>query len=129
MIHPGPANLEIVAPLFRVRRGLRVQFRAREDEPKVPQVSTSPMARNLALGHRLVRAVEHGEARSFAELARRMGVSRAWVSMLVELTFLTPNIQHELLSGPLDGSLGMYALLRIARLPTWQRQWSQWKTI
>lgn len=122
MIHPKPADLEIVAPLFRVRRGLRVQFQALADEPRVAQISSSAMARNLALGHRLVRAVENEEIGSFAELARMMGVSRAWVSMLVELTFLAPDLQQLMLKTRTDPSLGMTLLLKIGRLPEWQFQ-------
>jgi len=121
-----PTSLEIVAPLFRVRRGLRVQFRARVDELKMAQVSGSPIARHLALGHRLVRAVEAGEVDSFSELAKRMGVSRAWISMLVELTFLAPDLQLQLLTTPLSGSMRMTDLLSVARLPEWHSQRQRW---
>lgn len=122
MIQPGPANLEIVAPLFRVRRGLKVEFRARAEQPAAALVPGSPMARNLALGHRLVRAVENGEAGSFSELARMMGVSRAWVSILVELTFLAPDLQHWIVQMPPGQSMGMAALLEVARTSDWGRQ-------
>lgn len=126
MIDPGPADLEIVAPLFRVRRGLRVQFRPSADESKTTQVPSSPTARNLALGHRLVRAVESGEAGSFSELARMMGVSRAWVSTLVELTFLAPDLQQQVLRMPSNETLGMTDLLCIARLREWGQQRQRW---
>lgn len=122
MIEPRPTDLEIVAPLFRVRRGLRVQFQDRADKPRPAQIPSSTVARNLALGHRLVRAVEDGEAGSFAEVARMMGVSRAWVSMLVELTFLAPDLQQRVLQIPTYETRRMTDLLCIARIPEWNRQ-------
>lgn len=124
-----PANLEITAPLFRVRRGLKVQFRAVSEQPAAAQASGSALARNLALGHRLVRAVENGEVSSFAELARMMGVSRAWVSMLVELTFLAPDLQQLMIRSALYDSFGMVSLLGIARLSRWQLQRERWGSL
>jgi hypothetical protein len=73
-----------------------------------------------------VRAVETGETDSFSQLARVMGVSRAWVSMLVELTFLAPDIQEQLPRMPSNEALGMNDLLHIARLSEWEQQRQQW---
>lgn len=124
-----PVNLEITASLFRVRRGLRVQFRARPEQPAAVSASGSAIARNLALGHRLVRALQNGEVSSFAELARMMGVSRAWVSMLVELTFLAPDLQQLVIHYALYESFGMVSLLEIARLSKWQFQRRRWSSL
>jgi ABC-type spermidine/putrescine transport system permease subunit II len=77
----------------------------------------SPVAKDLAMGHWILRAVERGEVRDLSEAARRLGVSQARVSMLVSLTFLAPNLQEGILSG-CSWSLGLniHHLLPVARL-------------
>lgn len=45
------------------------------------------------------RAVRRGEIEHFAALTRKLGTSRAYVSMRVELTFLAPMIQEAILLG------------------------------
>ena len=45
----------------------------------------SRRARQLALGVWIERQVEAGRVRSYAEMARRLGVSRARVTQLVDL--------------------------------------------
>jgi hypothetical protein len=78
------------------------------------------MARCLALGHRIVTAVENGEVRGYSEVAERMGVSQPRVSMLVALTFLSPRIQEAILVG--EGDLGFRTLLKLARIDGWKEQ-------
>lgn len=111
--------LTFEVPLIRVRLGNRVEFA----EPGVPPHPNRvlPMARCLALGHRIVRAVESGEVRDFSEAAKRMGVSRPRVSMLVALTFLYPRLQEAILAGTDDGK-GFRTLLRMAREDAWKDQ-------
>ena len=80
------------APLFRVQRGLRVDFTAQRPSKRVEKPSKASLA--LAMGYRFLQAVERGEAQDFAALAGKLKVSRAWVSMRVELVFLAPQIQY-----------------------------------
>lgn len=115
--------LTFEVPLVRVRRGKCVGFSERQEVPPIAPEKVCSAARALALGHRIVRAVETGEVRDFSEVARRMGVSQPRVSMLVALTFLAPQIQDEIL---LNAKSGMKwrtsALARIAKIRSWQRQ-------
>lgn len=114
----GSAVIE--APLFRVRRGLKVAFR-----PDIGDVSVaSAAARSLALAHRFHQAVEAGEVGGYRELAGRLGVSFSRISAVASLVFLAPEIQEEVLglrSGP-AGGLGLRELLQLSRLPGWDQQ-------
>lgn len=110
--------LTFEVPMVRVRMGGRVRFSDFHQEP--PPKRASPMARCLALGHRIVQAVEHGEVRGYGEVAQRMGVSQPRVSMLVALTFLAPKIQEAILAGEED--MGFRTLLKLARIDGWREQ-------
>lgn len=77
--------------------GKQVGF-AEFHRPVLPK-RASPMARCLALGHRIVQAVENGEVRGYSEVAECMGVSQPRVSMLVAMAFLSPRIQEAILAG------------------------------
>jgi hypothetical protein len=104
--------------LVRVQVGGRIGFAESRQQPLPWRVS--PMARCLALGHRIVAAVENGEVRGYGEVAQRMGVSQPRVSMLLALTFLSPRIQEAILVG--EGDLGFRALLNLARIEDWKEQ-------
>ncbi|MBP1771241.1 MAG: hypothetical protein H6P99_404 [Holophagaceae bacterium] len=111
--------LTFEVPLIRVRMGKQVRFA--DHRPLPFQGKVPVMARTLALAHRIVQAVEAGDLRDFSEAARHMGVSQARVSMLVALTFLSPQIQEAILGGTDDGK-GFHTLLKLARLDTWKDQ-------
>lgn len=115
--------LTIEVPLVRVRRGKCVGFAEHTPEVQPKPEKVSAAARALALGHRIVKAVETGEVRDFTEAARRMGVSQPRVSMLVGLTFLAPDIQEEILLRMLtwEGP-NTHKILNCARTPDWRIQ-------
>lgn len=115
--------LTFEVPLVRVRRGKCVGFAEQQEVPPPLPEKVCSAARALALGHRIVRAVETGEVRDFSEVARRMGVSQPRVSMLVALTFLAPDLQAMILcprEG--DGYLNIHHLLISARSSRWSKQ-------
>lgn len=116
--------LTFEVPLIRVRLGKTVGFSEKEKDPPPARAErVNSAARALALGHRIVRAVESGEVRDFTEAARRMGVSQPRVSMLVALTFLAPDIQGWILNDePELCSLNIHHLLIPARLSNWRVQ-------
>ncbi len=112
-----------LVPLFRVRNGLRVGFQSRPALAKITQGKPSPAALALALAYRLIAAVEAGEARDFSDLARKLKVSQARVSMLVSLRFLSPAVQEAIVLGtPVTTRLTAKKLLRLARMTNWKEQ-------
>lgn len=99
----GEDGLVFEAPLFRVRRGLKTAFTQAEARPAPKAPRGESAARMLALGYRIRMAVESGEVDDFAGVARRMGVTRAWVSNLVDLTFVPRGQQEQILGLQTDG--------------------------
>jgi len=83
--------------LFRQHRQ-RVAFT--EEAPALPpEVVRRParVAVMLALAHKLEAAIDVGTVCDRAEVARRLGLTRARVTQLLDLTLLAPDIQEEVL--------------------------------
>jgi len=106
-------------PLIRLRITNQVEFAEPRELKQSKRIT--PMARCLALGYRIVQAVDPGELDGYREVARRMGVSHTRVSVLVALTQLSPRIQEAILLGA-DEQLGFASLLKIARTEGWKAQ-------
>lgn len=111
--------LTFEVPLVRIRMGKREGFTNQLPPQAIPQ--PSPSARILALAHRIVRAVEQGEVRDFSEVARRLGVSQARVSMVVTLTFLAPEVQAAVMLAN-GRRISQKRLLKLARMESWEEQ-------
>jgi hypothetical protein len=58
----------------------------------------------LALAHKIQNAIDRGIVKDRAEVARKLGLTRARVTQLLDLTLLAPNIQEQiLLAETVDG--------------------------
>jgi hypothetical protein len=57
------------------------------------------LIRALARAHRWKRMLENGRCRSIAEIAEAEKIDRAYVSRLLDLTLLAPDIQEAILKG------------------------------
>lgn len=51
----------------------------------------------LAFAHKVKKAIEVGEYEDQADAARQLGLTRARVSQLMDLTWLSPRIQERIL--------------------------------
>lgn len=80
----------VAGALRRVRRGRGKGFSA--DPP--PELSRRParVAVTLALAHTIQRAIDSGEIRDQAEAARRLGLTRARLTQILDLTLLAPDV-------------------------------------
>jgi len=58
---------------------------------------STALARHLAMGHFVEKAIKQGKIRSHATAAKMLNLSRNRVSHIVDLTLLAPDIQEELL--------------------------------
>lgn len=90
-----PGTQVVTGELHRVRRGRGKGFSA----VPPPELSHRParVAVMLALAHMIQRAIDRGEIRDQADAARRLGVTRARVTQIVDLVFLAPDLQEEIL--------------------------------
>jgi hypothetical protein len=117
----------------RIRRKHALAFVEEAPAPLELVHRPARVARMLALAHRLQEAIERGEYRDRAELARVLGVTKARISQILSLTNLAPDIQEEiLLYNKGDGhehALTDRVLQMIARCSDWSDQRAHWSQI
>ena len=74
----------------------------------------------LALAYYLERLVERGELKDYAEASRKLGLTRARMSQVVNLLNLSTGIQEAILSGRIKTS--ERKLRAVTRMPNWAEQ-------
>lgn len=93
--------------------------------PRVTQV--------LALAIQFQDMIERGEARDYADLARLGCLSRERMSQIMELIWLAPDIQQEILGFPATRTsrfpVSEAAVRRIAANLRWEEQRSLWANL
>jgi predicted XRE-type DNA-binding protein len=118
-----PGTQVVTGELHRVRRGHGKRFSAEPEHE--PSLRPARIAVTLALAHMIQRAIDRGEIRDQAEAARRLGVTRARITQLIGLTFLSPDLQERLLAvgGSPDVRVPTERQIRAsARLNSWSEQ-------
>jgi len=68
-----------------------------EGPPPEPVRRPARVAVMLALAHKIQDAIDRGVVRDRAEVARRLGLTRARVTQLMDLTLLAPDVQEQIL--------------------------------
>ncbi len=112
------------------RRKVLRQEGVGQDEPRarIPRV-----ARLMALAIRLEELIAAGHVPSYAGLARLVGVSRARLTQIANLTLLAPDIQEAILFLPpvVKGRepITERHLRPLVAEPDWQRQRAQWERL
>jgi hypothetical protein len=71
------------------------------------------LIRALARAHRWNRMLEQGRCRSIAEIAEAEKIDRSFVSRLLDLTLLAPEIQEAILEGRQPKGLQLEELTRV----------------
>lgn len=113
VITASDGSLTVTVPIRIKRRGSRkavtmpdgsaVQPRPWDDTP-------TPIQLALARSHRWLAMVESGEARTLSEVAEREGMDRAYVSRMVNLTTLAPDIVAAILDETLPPEVTLFDL-------------------
>jgi hypothetical protein len=117
----GRPEIQVVTgELHRVRRGHRKRFSA--EPPQEPSRRPARIATALALAHMIQRAIDRGEIRDQAEAARRLGVTRARMTQIMDLNLLAPDLQEQLLL-IWDGSASVSG--RALRAAVRARRWTE----
>jgi len=90
-----------------------------------PWVTTpTPIQLALARGRRWLAMLESGEVSSMKEIARREGVDDSYVSRIVNLTTLAPDIVAAILDETLPPEVTLFDLA--AGTPVlWEEQWGR----
>ena len=122
----------ITGKLFRHRRSDGCSF---EDQPPAPPPEPirrpARVALMLALAWKIREAIDDGVVESQAEVAERLGLTRARVTQLLNLTLLPVPVQEEVLFlEAVDGRepLSERRLREVVRLESWAEQRLLWKT-
>jgi hypothetical protein len=111
--------------LHRVQRGHGKGFAAAPASPPQPVHRPARIAVMLALAHKVRDAIASGQARDQADVARRLGFTRARVSHLLDLLLLAPDLQEQVLFlKAIDGAepLSERLLRPLARTRSWEEQ-------
>jgi hypothetical protein len=84
--------------LHRTQRGHGKAFlEGPPPPPPEPVRRPARVAVMLALAHKIQAAIDHGVVHDRAEAASRLGLSKARISQLLDLTLLAPDIQEQIL--------------------------------
>ena len=120
-------SLTVTRP-FHVRNGSRSHkvLYDGEAKPSVPCGRVPRVARLMALAIRFDQLIRDGVVADQAELARLGHVSRARVTQIMNLLYLAPDIQEQVLYLPRTvhgrDPVQLRHLLPIAAEPNWQKQ-------
>ena len=116
--------------LRRVRDGHGWAFSDEPPEPpQDPVRRPARVAHMLAFAHRFQAAIDGGAYRDRADVARRLGITRARVTQLLDLMLLAPDIQEEILFlESVDGRepISERALREVVRNSAWREQRAVW---
>ncbi len=113
--------------------------RPRQDKPALlnprrPAVGRIPrVTQVLALAIQFQDMIQRGEARDYADLARLGCLTRERMSQIMELIWLAPNIQQEILEFPPTTKprfpINEVAVRRIAAKFEWAEQRNLWRNL
>jgi hypothetical protein len=126
-----PDRIVLKGTLFR-RQGRRVELSdtpPSPPEPRTPIRRPARVARMLALAHHLQRTIDNGLVADRAAVARKLGVTRARVTQLLDLLLLAPRIQEVVLAlEAVDGvePLRERKLRTVAHAGSWAEQRVAW---
>lgn len=122
----------ISGTLHRVRLSHEKKFT--EEPPVVHEPVRRParVAIALALAHKIEDAIQRGAVRDRAEVARRLGLTRAKITQLLDLALLAPDLQCQVLAlEAVDGvePTSERTLRAVAFAGAWARQRDQWASV
>ena len=111
----------------------RKRIEVAELRPDVPVGRVPRISRLMALAIRMDRLIREGHVSDYAELARMGHVSRARVTQIMNLNFLAPDIQEDLLFLPRvergRDPIREHAIRPIAATSDWQKQRRMWAAL
>ena len=113
VIQSSDGRLTLSVPIQFKRRAGRKQVTLPSGEPgkhRPWDTATTALQLALARGHRWLAMLESGEAKSLREIAALEGVDNSYVSRMVNLTSLAPDIVDAILLNELPDHLTLFDL-------------------
>ena len=121
------STLVVRIPMRFQRRGGRKRIVAPDGSEIVPTSKPQPdgtLVKALARAHRWQRMLETGEHQTLADLADAERINRSYVSRIVRLTLLAPDIVERILEG--RPTVGLPQLLKPFPV-AWEKQRRQFR--
>ena len=128
-----PSDYRVIEEPIYWRRSRSVELTPAPppDKPE-PVRRSAKVARQLALAHHLQAAIDRGAIADRADVARKLGLTRARVTQLLDLLLLAPDLQDAVLAlEAVDGAEPMAerTLRAVAHAGTWAAQRAAWRRI
>jgi hypothetical protein len=124
VVAASDGSLTVTVPIRIKRRSLRKAVTLPDGGVDLRPWDATPTPFQLALarGHRWLAMLESGEVSSMKEIARREGVDNSYVSRMVNLTTLAPDIVAAILDETLPSEVTLFELAAGTPL-VWEEQW------
>lgn len=107
---PIPDTVTLHVPFRIVKRGGRREMQL-PDGVQADRVADNTMVKALARAFRWKRRLESGEYATIAELAEREGIASSYMTRVLRLTLLAPDVVEAILDGMRGLRLTLAALL------------------
>ena len=111
VIQSSDGRITLSVPIQIKRRSGRKQMTLPNGEPGKPRpwdVAATPLQLALARGHRWLAMLESGKVKNLTEIAALEGVDNSYVSRMVNLTTLAPDIVEAILEDVLPDHLTLF---------------------
>lgn len=106
-------RLTVTVPIRISRRGKRKAITTADGaavQPKSWNGDPTPIQRALVRAHQWLALLEKGEASNLMDLAEKVGIDRAYVSRILNLTTLAPEIVAAILDETLPDQVTLFDL-------------------
>lgn len=117
---PIPETMTLHVPFRIVKRGGRKEMQL-PDSATQPRKTDNTLVKALARAFRWKRMLESGEFATIAELAEREGIAPSYMTRVLRLTLLAPDIVEAILDGKQGPEVTLTRVLEPFPL-TWQHQ-------
>lgn len=109
-VTPIPEIVTLHVPFRVVKRGGRKEMRMPEGATQ-PRRTDNTLVKALARAFRWKRILESGEFATIAELAEREGIAPSYMTRVLRLTLLAPDIVEAILDGKQGQEVALAQLL------------------
>lgn len=106
----NPETVTLHVPFHVVRRGGRKEMQL-PDGGRPDRKADNTLVKALARAFRWKRMLESGEFATIAELADREGIAPSYVTRILQLTLLAPEVVEAILGGKLGPSMELARVL------------------
>jgi hypothetical protein len=109
-VSPIPETVTLHVPFRVVKRGGRKEMQMPEGATQ-PRRTDSTLVKALARAFRWKRMLESGEFATIAELAEREGIAPSYMTRVLRLTLLAPDIVEAIMDGKQEPEVTLRRLL------------------